>query len=511
MPIAALGSAAMPARAAEWFADYRAALAERDLRLILGALTISATGSWAYNIALLAFVFDRTHSLGWVGAAGLARYIPALVLSPYAGVVAERTDRVRLMLSADVLCAVWQVALVLIALSGAPVVLALVFSALTAVTSVVYDPSVSATIPSLVGEDELVAANALKSTIENLVVILGPAVGAVLLLLGSATSAFAVNAASFLISALMLSRVHTRTRAVDVTEQGTAGPLAQMTVGARTILELPAARTLVAFCALVSLLYGVDTVILVDVADSRLGLGPEGFGYLLAGLGVGGVLMAGAVNRLATSARLADVILGGVAGYCLPTALLAFIHSPGLAFASEVLRGGATLVVDVLAVTALQRAVPSEQLARVFGVFWAFILGAISIGVIITPPVVHALGLEAALIVMAVVPFALALLGYPALRSIDRRTAGRAAALAPRVAVLERLGIFATASRAVLEQLAGEASEVQFAPGSAIVREGEEADSIYVLLEGEVQVTARGELEGPGKSPPRDRRARIFR
>ena len=109
---------------------------------------------------------------------------------------------------------------------------------------------------------------------------------------------------------------------------------------------------------------------------------------------------------------------------------------------------------------------------------------------------------------MAVVP----LLARWATRRCGRSTAGRPAgpALAPRVAVLERLGIFATASRAVLEQLAGEASEVQFSPGSAIVREGEEADSIYVLLEGEVQVTA-GRARGPGKSPPRDRRARIFR
>ena len=196
-----------------------------------------------------------------------------------------------------------------------------------------------------------------------------------------------------------------------------------MSVGVRTIFTLPAARTLVAFCALVSLLYGTDTVLLIDVSSSRLGLGPEGFGYLLAGLGLGGVLMAAAVNKLAGSARLANIIIAGVAGYCLPTALLVFIHSPALAFATEVFRGGATLIVDVLAVTALQRAVPADSLARVFGVFFAFILGAISLGVIITPPTVHALGLNGALIAMAVGPMVLALMGYPALLAIDRQTA----------------------------------------------------------------------------------------
>ena len=73
----------------QWSRAYRAALSTRDLRLLFGGLLVSATGSWAYNVALLAFVFDRTRSLAWVGAAGLVRFVPSLVLSPYGGVIAE--------------------------------------------------------------------------------------------------------------------------------------------------------------------------------------------------------------------------------------------------------------------------------------------------------------------------------------------------------------------------------------------------------------------------------------
>src|SRR5579862_10022522 len=89
-------------------ASYRSALTKRDLRLLLSGLAVSATGSWAYNVGLLAYVYDRTHSLGWVGAAGLSRFLPALVLSAYAGVIAERTERIRLMVSADIVCTLWQ-------------------------------------------------------------------------------------------------------------------------------------------------------------------------------------------------------------------------------------------------------------------------------------------------------------------------------------------------------------------------------------------------------------------
>ena len=484
-------------RVASWFGGYRSALASRDLRLLFGGLIVSATGSWAYNVALLAFVFDRTHSLGWVGASGLVRFVPALVLSTYGGVIAERTERVRLMLGADLLCAVWQVGIAIVAAAGGPVVLALALVALTASTNVVYNPAVAATIPSVVGEGDLVAANALNGTIDNLVVIAGPAVGAGLLLIGSPAVAFAVNAGSFVVSAALVSRIRTRSRPVDVTERGTAGPLAQMAVGVRTIVSLRAARTLVAFCALVSFVYGTDTVLLVAASEHRLGTGSEGFGYLLAGLGVGGVLMATLVNRLAASRRLAPIIIAGVAGYCLPTALLALTHSPGVAFASEILRGASTLVVDVLAITSLQRAVPSEQLARVFGVFFAFVLSAISLGALLTPIVVSAAGLRSGILAMAFGPFVVGVLGYPSLLAIDREAAARTQALAPRVAILEGLGIFAAASRSILERLAAAASEAEFAPGTAIVREGDAAEFLYVLVEGEVEVTASGEDGGP--------------
>jgi len=158
-----------------WFGPYGEVLTQRDVRLLFGGLTISATGSWAYNTALLAFIYERTHSLGWVGAAGVARMVASLVLSPYSGVVVERSDRFRLMYGTNLLAAVWQVGLAIVALSHGPVVLAIVFSVLTAAVTTFEKPAVGATMPTLVSERNLVAANALQSTIDNLTLIVGPA------------------------------------------------------------------------------------------------------------------------------------------------------------------------------------------------------------------------------------------------------------------------------------------------------------------------------------------------
>jgi hypothetical protein len=477
-----------------WFEGYRSALRSRDLRLLLSGLAVSSTGSWAYNVALFAFVFDRTHSLGWVGAAGAVRFLSALVFGPYGGVIAERTERIRLLIATGVACGVWQTGAAVTAAAGGPVVVVLVLAALTTATGTVSDPAVAATIPAVVGEDDLVAANALNGTIDNLVMIVGPAIGAVLLLGGSPALVFALNATGYVCSAGLFSRIRTRTKPVDVTETGSVGPLRQMAVGLRAIASLPAARTLAAFSVLVSFLYGADTVLFVAVSADKLGTGARGFGYLAAGLGVGGIIAAAAIDRLARSSRLALIIAAGTLGYCLPTALLTVVHSPELAFAVQVVRGGATLLVDVFAITELQRAVPEEQLARVFGIFFSLVLGAIAVGTIVTPIVISAAGLDAALLTMAFAPAGLALLGLPALIRIDRTASAQAAALAPRVAVLEQLEIFAAASRPLLERLASLEARVDSPAGTAIVREGEAADALYVLVEGEVAVTARGEL-----------------
>ena len=476
---------------------YRSALAQPDLRRLLGAEVVSSIGSWAYNVALLAFVFERTHSFGWVAAAGLTRTITGLVCSPYGGVIAERTERIRLMVGADLGCALWQASAAVAAAAGAPVVVVLVFTSLTAATNVVYGPAVAATIPSLVGEDDLVAANALNDTIDNLVVVAGPGVGALLLLVGSPAVVFGLNAVSFVGSAVLVGRITIRSRPVDVTDGGTSGVLRQVTVGARTIVSLRAARVLVGFCALVSFAYGIDSVMFVAASAHRLGTGAEGFGYLLGGLGLGGIAGAATVDRLSGSARLAPVILAGAIGYCGLAALLAVIRSPELAFVLEVVRGFSTLIVDVLAITALQRAVPSDQLARVFGVFFAVALGSIALGTLVAPVVISAAGLTSAIVILAVAGSAVAVLGLPALLSIDSSTAAATAALEPIVNLLERLTIFEAAPRPTLQAVAGAATEVEPVAGATIVSEGDPADALYVLAAGTVEVTARGEAGGP--------------
>lgn len=472
---------------------YRALFAVRDYRLLFTGLATSMSGSWAYNVALVVFVFNATHSPGWVAAASMTRFLTALVASPFGGLLGDRIERVRLMISLDVTAMTLQALLAVAAALAAPVVLVIVLAGLTAVCTTSYDPAARATTPAVVGEDLLAPANSAQSAIENLSIIVGPAIGGLLLLFFAPAVVFGVNAATFGVSALLVSRMHARSHAGDITEGGAAGPFRQMANGIRAFFESPTVILLAGFSVLASFVYGTDTVLFVVVSRNQLGTGATGYGYLLAALGVGGILMATFMNRIASMRRLGLIIVAGMAGYCLPTAALTIVHSPFIAFVLEVVRGAGTLVVDVLAITAMQRTVKRDVVARVFGVFFALVLAAIALGALLMPILLGVIGLTGTLLVMGFAIPGLTLLAYPRLHVIDSRAVHELKRIEPRIAVLQGLDIFSAATRAALERLARAAVEETVAAGTVIIREGDVADDFFVLLSGSVQISAVGE------------------
>ncbi|HEY7323723.1 MAG TPA: MFS transporter [Streptosporangiaceae bacterium] len=473
-------------------AGYRSALRSANLRWLLGSQLVSASGSWAYNVALMVLLYDQTHSTAWVAAGALCRFLPSLVCSAYGGVVAERFERVKLMVWLNVLALLLQAGLALVAWRAAPAAFALVLAGLTAVVTSPYNPAVAALIPQVVGEEDLAAANALNATIDNVVVVAGPAIGAGLLLAGGPALAIAINAVSFAVAAVMLPVMSVRSRPSDVTRGGSAGPLRQVADGFRALASSAPVATFVAFSVLASFVYGTDTVLFVPISRLQLHSGTSGYGYLLAGLGVGGVAGAVLVNRLAARTRLAGAILGGMAVFCLPTALLVVVHQPMVGFALQIVRGAGTLVVDTLAITALQRSAPAGMVARVFGAFFALVLAAISLGALITPLLLRA-GLHPTMLVYGAGIPALCLLALPWLLRADKVAAAKAELIAPRVAILERLDLFRTASRSSLESLAAAAEDVEVLAGTVLIAEGDVSDAFYVLTEGRLDVSAVGE------------------
>ena len=478
-------------------AGLTAALKHRDYRYLISAFTLSDTGSWAYNVALTVWVFEATGSVASIAAVTVCRFVPALLLSAYAGVVAERYDKAHFLRFVDLLNVAVMAALALVMTFDGPVVAVLVVAAIASTLGTAYDPAAAALTPHVVPAADLASANALRNTIDNVTVIAGPALGALLLLAGPPQNAVWINAGAFLLSAVLISRVRTRTEAVDVTEGGELGALAQMTTGIRTIVSVPATAVMVAYSVLATMVFGADTVLFVAASDEILGTGPDGYGYLLAGLGIGGVLAAPLVTRAEARPALGPIILAGMALYCLPTLVLLVSDQPAVAFAAQVVRGAATLFVDVLAVTALQRTLPGDVLARVFGAFNTLLIAAVLIGSLMTSWVIEGLGVDAAIWVAGAGFFAVSLLGWPWLQKMDQEAAARRARLGSRIDLLTGCDLFEQVADGDLTQLAAQAEPVDVPSGAEVVTEGEPADAFYVVASGRMAVTSASGVDVP--------------
>ena len=233
-----------------------------------------------------------------------------------------------------------------------------------------------------------------------------------------------------------------------------------------------------------------------------MGTGANGYSYLLAGSALGGLLGAGLANRLSGASRLAPVIMGSICLQALPFLLTVPVHWPALAATLQVLSGAGMIIVDVLALTSLQRDLPGDVLGRVLGVFDTVVLAAILLASLATGILLAHADVNVALVAVGVGIPALGLAGLPALLNADRTSAAVAARLRPRVELLSELDLLAGADRRTLERLAAAAEEVVMPAGQVVIREGDEADALWILTDGELSVQASGGDPEPHELPP---------
>jgi MFS family permease len=411
---------------------YHDALRCRDFRMMLTAFLIDQIGSWAYNVVLIVYVYDRTGSPAWIAATTAAGWVPRILFSAYAGVLADRFERTRTLLVSALLALVLMAAIAFVVATGGPIPLLLVLAAATAAVGTVYQPASGALIPETVGESDLAAANGLFGMLENVVVVAGPAIGGLLLLTGRPVWGILVNLASFAAAAVLISRLKVR-------RTGAAGSdgerlIRQAAAGCQALRRSPQACTLVAFCALGTAVYGASTVLYVPMSE-RFGTGTDGYSYLLAGAAIGGVLGAAIAGKLGHAQRLAPVVCGGLLAEALPFAATIMTTSPVLGFVLQVVSGGGMVVVDVLAITALQRNMPRDLLSRAIGLLQTVALGAALAASFAVAALIRELGLTDALLIVGFGFSAIATAGLRPLIRTEHSTAGTAAILEPPVSI----------------------------------------------------------------------------
>ena len=185
----------------------RGVLQVRDMRLLLGGFVTSRTGDFLYSVALVVFVAETTGSAAWVSAASLVRLLPVVFLSPVAGVVGDRLPVRPLLIGCDLGQAAAMFAMAACVAADSPPAYVLLLAAVSSALSTPYFPVLTAVTPRLVAENQLAATNTFVGTVENLALILGPAIGGLLLVLGPPSIPIMINAGTFLVSAALVSGV----------------------------------------------------------------------------------------------------------------------------------------------------------------------------------------------------------------------------------------------------------------------------------------------------------------
>jgi MFS family permease len=359
------------------------------------ARAISVTGSAAAYTALMFEIYDRTGSAGWLAASLLVTEGLTGVVAPLTSALGDRFDRRKVMILSDLAAAACFAGMAFAAVPGPLVFVAL----LSAFAEAPFWPASGAAIPNLVHEDQVSWANSLVAVGRNLGIMLGPAIGGVLLAAVGASSVFLINAGSFVVSALLVVSVRGARFSGDREDEAEHRGLA---AGFRYLWREPVLRRLalgwVVFVLGVGMAMVAD-VPLVEVFDA----GPGAFGVMIGLWGAGSVLGSLLGRRLRPTNEARWLVIGTalVAGFSLGVALSPWF---GLVLALNTAWGAADGLTNVADQNIMQRRSPDSVRSRVFGAQEGIWHGSISVSYIAAAfvlPVVGPRGMYAILGVSA--------------------------------------------------------------------------------------------------------------
>lgn len=409
--------------------------------------------------------------------------------------MADRFDRVAVMLGCDLVRGALMGALALVVAVSGPVVLALAICFLSTLAATPYSPAVAGVLPATVPEDDLAAANAAFSAIEYLALAVFPALGGALLLIGPPWVAILIDGATFIVSAVCVSQLrHMSAGGADVAEVRSF--MKEVVEGLRVTFGSSDVTILVGAIFLVMLLYGHESVYFILVSRRFIGTGSHGVGFLLGAAGVGGLVGAVLSARATNLYRAGTMLVLAVSMSGIAIMMLSIVRNAPVAYSLVALDGLGGVVIDVVAVTMLQRTVHKAVVSRVIGVLHSVAVTGVLIGTAVAPILLHALGLQFALVVAGGILPAAALCAAPQLRALERKAAAAREAVDPIVSQLRGLLVFAGASNRALESLARAATHQDIPEGTDVVREGEPSEAFFVITSGQFDVSSSGDDGG---------------
>ena len=441
------------------------------------AFILSEYSAW---IAMLVFAFSKGGATT-AGVVALAQLVPAAITAPVASALADRRSPVLLLVAGYLVQGLGMAVAAGAIVVGASPVFAYLGGVLASAAVSTTRPAQAALVPFLARDvGELTATNVLVGWAESVAIMAAGAVTGI-------TLAWAGVEYVFVFSAVLIGGAALLVWTLRAESPGRGDIVAtarhRIVDGFAEAGRSRAATLLLGLLAAEFVVIGALDLLFVVLAIDVLALGQAWAGYLNMAFGAGGVVFGGFAVLL-LGRRLGPVIVFTAVLLGIALGVTAVVSGPAAVVILLAVVGGSRALFDVSTRSLLQRAVPADMVARMFGIAEGLSMAGLAVGSLLAPALIALKDAQFALAAIASILPVLVLSCVLLLVNVDQR----AQVPIVEISLLRSLPIFHRLPLPALEGMAHALERVEYDPGAVIIREGEQGDRFYAIAQGDVEI-----------------------
>ena len=357
---------------------------------------MSLIGTWLQRVAIGWLAWELTESGTWLGIIALSDLFPTVVLSPLAGTLADRRERIGLVRTVQLLSAVQAGTLAVLTATGVITIWSLTaLSVAMGVLNAFAQPARLALISALVRADSLASAVAINSIVFNSARFIGPMIAGYTIAHGGIAMAFAANALSFVVFAAALSRLPADHPAAGTARTAARGTmLAEALAGYTYVARHPGLGPLFLVYASTAIAGRGFVELLPGFADDVFARGPIGLAWMTSSMGAGAIVAGVTLAARGGAAGITRMTLFNTLTLAVAVMVFASVDRFALALAALAVAGFALVATGAGLQTLIQNAVDASMRGRVLGLYGTIFRGGTAVSALIAGAISEFTGLR---------------------------------------------------------------------------------------------------------------------
>ncbi len=362
----------------------RSVLSQRNTRIFYGCSALSWTGLWVQQIATDWLAWTLTHSALWVGILAFCNLGPSVIVSPFAGAISDRVDRLRLTIATQLFTACHAAVLAVLTISGLiRIEHMVILQVLLGISQSFAQPARQSLVPGMVSRADLPGAVALNSLTYNIARSVGPGIGGILVATGGVVPGMIVNCIGYLIASATMPMLKLSDDIRHGHKPTGRSVLREAIDGITYVARHPGMGPLFVYAALIGIFARSVPEMMAPFVAGLFHRGPEGLATLASTMGLaalaGGTFIA-ARGRLRGLSKYA---IGSGLLMTLSIGLFVATSSFPFAIVCAIGIGAAGTLHGISAQTLLQSGTPSHMLGRVLSLWGMITRAAPAIGALL--------------------------------------------------------------------------------------------------------------------------------